>query len=81
ASGKPFIASDVPGLTDVVKNAGILFPLGDEKKLAEIIERLKNDRDFYEYIGQRGLERSQLFDINIMLDEYLELYKECDLKI
>ena len=34
ASGKPFIASNVPGLSDIVGGAGVLFTFEDEKELA-----------------------------------------------
>ena len=37
ASGKPFIASDVPGVRELVAGAGVLFPCGDAGKLAEAI--------------------------------------------
>lgn len=75
ASGKPFIASNVAGLTDVVKDAGILFEYGDENELAELILKLKNDRNYYELVGRRGLEKSKNYDIETMIDEYLKLYK------
>ena len=74
ASGKPFLATDVPGLTEVVKGAGILFPYGDEKKLAEIIINLKNNLEFYSEISDRGQERSKNYDIDVMLDRYIEIY-------
>lgn len=76
ASGKPFLATEVPGLTDVVKNAGILFPYGEEKYLAEIIIKLQNDKEFYKHIGIRGLDRSANYDIEKMLDEYIKLYQK-----
>ena len=31
AAGLPVVASDVPGLAQIVKGAGILFPAGDDK--------------------------------------------------
>ncbi|MDR1895905.1 MAG: glycosyltransferase [Prevotellaceae bacterium] len=76
ASGKPFIASDVPGLHDVVDGAGLLFPVGDEKKLAEKINSLLSDKDFYEKTAATCLERAKKYDINRMVDQYIELYKE-----
>lgn len=75
ASGKPFIATDVPGLKEVVENAGILFPYGDEKALSEQILKLKNDRNYYNSIGRRGYEKSKCYNIEIMINQYLKLYK------
>ena len=44
SAGKPFIASDVDGLNDVVRGAGLLFRHGDDKQLAELITTLINER-------------------------------------
>ncbi|RTE53804.1 glycosyltransferase [Arenibacter aquaticus] len=74
ASGKPFLSTEAPGLTDVVEGAGLLFPIGDEQKLAEIITKLKNEESFYSEISKKGVERSKNYDIELMIDQYLELY-------
>lgn len=75
ASGKPFIASDVPGLRDIVRGAGLLFPAGNEKILAEKINSLIVDKDFYDKTAKACLERSKEYDINRMVDQYIDLYK------
>ena len=41
ASGRPVVASDVPGLREIVGNAGILFPQGDAQALAKTILALE----------------------------------------
>ncbi len=74
ASGKPFLASDVPGLNEVVKGAGILFPEGDAQSLANEILKLSEDPEFYKKIASSGLKRSQKYDIEIMVDKYINLY-------
>lgn len=76
ASGKPFIASEVPGLKDIVSGAGLLFPHEDEKKLAEQINVLISNPELYKKVSQVCLERSKQYDINVMVDKYIELYKE-----
>ena len=43
ASGRPFIASDVDGLHEMVNGAGVLFPDGDHIALASAI-RHRNDK-------------------------------------
>jgi glycosyltransferase involved in cell wall biosynthesis len=75
ASGRPFIASDVPGLTEVVENAGILFPEGDENILASEISRLLNDKTLYQKVASASKKRSKKYDIEIMVDNYLSLYE------
>lgn len=46
AAGKPVVASDVPGLAEVVGGAGLLFPQGDEKALAGTIEKTRLGQGF-----------------------------------
>lgn len=75
ASGMPFIASDVPGLHDIVAGAGLLFPKGDEISLSNLIKTLIEDEEFYDRIAQACYERSKIYDINIMIDKYIDLYK------
>jgi len=74
ASGKPFIASDVPGLHEVVQNAGILFPQGDEKALSKEILALLENPTYYETTVQKCLERSEEYDIVKMVDKHIQLY-------
>lgn len=75
ASGKPFIASDVPGLTEVVSGYGILFPNGDHKSLASNITQLITNEDYCTEVVARCKERSKQFDINDMVKGYLKLYR------
>jgi glycosyltransferase involved in cell wall biosynthesis len=75
ASGKPFIASDVPGLQEVVKDAGLLFEDKNEKQLALHIKRLLEDQNYREKIAQACQERAKLYDIQKMVDQQVELYK------
>jgi glycosyltransferase involved in cell wall biosynthesis len=75
ASVRPFIASDVPGLRDIVNGAGLLFPDGDEKALAGKINTLLSDSELYEKVRQNCLARAKEYDINKMVDKYIELYK------
>ena len=74
AAGKPVIASDVPGLAEVVGGAGILFPPGDDEALAEAIRKLSADREFYKRTAEACLRRSQDFDIRKTAEAYLALY-------
>ena len=75
ASGRPFIASDVDGLHEIVKDAGILFPHGDYKQLAKEIRQLCNNPVHYNVVARECQERAKQFDISIMAEKYNELYK------
>lgn len=72
---KPFIASDVEGLREVVSGAGLLFKEGDSKELAEIILKLRNDNAFYSKIAEQCLQRAQKYDISTMVEKYNEIYQ------
>ncbi len=76
ASGKPFLASDVPGLREVVKGAGILFEQGNEKELAAKIQELLDDPILYGKVAQACQARAKEFDIGIMVQKHVELYHE-----
>jgi glycosyltransferase involved in cell wall biosynthesis len=75
ASGKPFIASDVPGLQEIVGGAGVLFKQGDARDLANKIERLLTDEVYYQEIVTSCLKRAEQYDIQIMVDKHLHLYQ------
>lgn len=75
AAGKPVIASDVDGLAQVVEGAGILFPLGDDKKLADIIKQLIEEQTYYQQVAANCMERAKKFDIQKMVDAYNEVYE------
>jgi glycosyltransferase involved in cell wall biosynthesis len=73
--GKPFIASDVNGLREVTQGYGLLFPHEDAEALANIIQRLHNDRQYYQRVAEDCLERAKQFDISTMVDAYNMVYK------
>jgi len=75
AAGKPTLASDVPGLAEVVGGAGILFPCGDVPALAREILRLAEDEDFYKKTANACAKRAEDFDIHKMSDTYLRAYE------
>lgn len=70
SAGKPFVASDVNGLREVTKDWGLLFPHEDDKALAEIINRLGSDAEYYNEISDRCYRRAKMFDISKMVEEY-----------
>lgn len=76
ASGRPFIASDVDGLREMVGGAGELFPLGDDKKLADIIQRLCEHPSVYHKVAKRCQERAREYDISVTASKYLQLYQQ-----
>lgn len=76
ASGKPFIASDVDGLREVTKDAGILFEHQNCKQLADEIKKVTTDNLYCKLIVERCQRKAKLYDINKMADGYLNTYIE-----
>lgn len=70
ASGRPFVASDVDGLRDIVGGYGVLFPQGDDVALAGEIRRLCEDGTWAAEVAERCQERAREFDIERMAREY-----------
>lgn len=75
ASGKPVIASDVPGLSQVVGGAGLLVDIKDSKELAKAILSLRSV-ETYKETSQKCLLRSEKYTIEWCADNYLKLYEK-----
>ncbi|MCY0970066.1 glycosyltransferase [Chryseobacterium wangxinyae] len=70
----PTIASNVDGLAQVVDNAGILFETENSNQLAEIVLSLE-DNEKYQSVAEKCFERAKQFDIMIMVNKSIALYK------
>jgi glycosyltransferase involved in cell wall biosynthesis len=75
ASGKPFIASNVPGLKEVVEGRGLLFETGDFKALSNQIKMLTDNKKFYDEIANSCLQKAKQYDITTMITQYINLYE------
>ena len=71
---KPFIASNVPGLKEVVGGYGLLFDQGDSKGLAEKIMSLISNQKYYNEISDKCADRAKEFDLDKMTDQYVDVY-------
>ncbi len=74
ASGRPFIASDVDGLREIVRKHGVLFTHGDAHQLAHHINDLCTNPDRYKEVAQNCQSRAREFDIRNTAQNYLQLY-------
>lgn len=56
ASGRPIIATDMPGCRDLVRHGenGLLVPVGDIDALAGALERLASDRNLRQALGREA---------------------------
>ncbi|SKB96032.1 Glycosyltransferase involved in cell wall bisynthesis [Soonwooa buanensis] len=80
ASGKPFLGSDVEGVNDIVPNSNFLFEAGNEVALAKLISEVKTNSCFRTDLVNQGVAHAKKFDIEIMVDKYLDLYQEVIVK-
>lgn len=74
ASGRPFIASDVDGLHEIVEGYGLLVPPEDPKALADTIRWVVDNPACANDIALKCVERAKQFDIEIMADRYNRIY-------
>ncbi len=72
--GKPFLASDVDGLREVVYGAGILFPHSNAEALAAEILKLDSSTELYKAVADACRQRCLQFDISKMTDGYCKIY-------
>lgn len=75
AAGRPFIGSNVPGLSEIVAGAGVLFEQGNSRVLADKIMELLNDKDYYTQVVEACRKRASQYDIHKMVDQHITLYE------
>lgn len=76
ASKTPVIASNIPGLKEIVKNFGLLFEKGNPNDLAQKIQSLYKDEKYYQQVQEACFLRANDFDIEFMVDAYIMEYKK-----
>lgn len=78
AAGLPIVATRVDGAPEVIIDGvnGYLFEPADVKGMAERVTRLLEDPIMARTMGKSGQDLPKEFDINIMVKEQEDLYKE-----
>lgn len=74
ACGVPVVGSRSGEIPNVIGNAGLIFPEGDTKKLAEQLKRLYTDWDLAKQLARNGLSRVQDLFTNERLAERLDSF-------
>ena len=77
ASGVPIVATKVGGIPTVVEDgvSAKLVPAGDAVSLAQAIRSLVTSEDRLHHMAIAARERSQQFDLNIVLDKLVTTYQ------
>lgn len=76
ASGTPFIASDVPGLHEIVSGAGILVDPGSPETVAKSIVKLTEDPEYRESVIEACMKRAANYNLERIATGYTSLYKK-----
>ncbi|MFA6160937.1 MAG: glycosyltransferase family 4 protein [Patescibacteria group bacterium] len=74
--GVPVVASDLPGVREVVKNAGVTVGVNDEVALAKAVEDLLNDTDRRQTFAKAAREKALGMDWNKHAQTLLDYYKQ-----
>jgi glycosyltransferase involved in cell wall biosynthesis len=75
AAGLPVAASEAPGLGNLVRGAGLLFPPGDAIVCAAAIRRLREDGNLAESLIEKGGARAAEYSLERCAAAYEELYR------
>ena len=75
---KPVIASNLNGIIDLIGNEkeGLLIPSKDSQALADVIERLYNDKELQTFLAKNAKEKIKLFDTKIIAKQWKAYYEE-----
>lgn len=76
AQGKPVLASNVPGLAEVVEIGDLLFTPDNEQELADKVLKLYNDPALRLKLAEMCRTQASKYDIRNMATRYLEFYKK-----
>ncbi|MDR3011472.1 MAG: glycosyltransferase [Sphingobacterium sp.] len=72
--GKPFIASNVKGLREIVEGNGLLFSFGNAEELSDKIRIAVEDNEQRQIIISRCYNKALQYDIKYMIDKYEKVY-------
>ena len=78
ACGTPVVASDVGGLSFIVRagETGFLVPEGDEEAFAACISKILRHPELRDQLGARGVEVAQDYAWPVIAGKIAELYRE-----
>jgi len=82
ASGVPVIATDVPGINELVQNEvnGLIVPINDSQTVAEKTKRIIIDAQLRNNLIKCGLETAKKYSLEIILNQHIKLYMSGKMK-
>lgn len=79
AAGKPLVAADIGGIPEMVEDDvnGLLFPNGDEERLASCLSRMLGDAELRRRMAAAGREKAErLYNADRHYSEVMKVYGE-----
>lgn len=76
AAGLPVVASEAVGLGELVKDAGLTFPVGNDASCAVDILRIESQPALAERLAVLGHERAARYSIERCAERYVQLYEK-----
>ncbi len=73
-SGLPVIAANNTALKEIINSAGLLHDANNYAAFAEDIQKLISDKEFYNDMKIRGLERAKKFSVNNTVKGLVEVF-------
>ncbi|HXJ41500.1 MAG TPA: glycosyltransferase [Bryobacteraceae bacterium] len=83
AAGVPAVASETGGNPEVIEDgeSGLLFPVGDARRLAEQLVLLWSNQTFREGLIRHALRRvNEQFSLSTMVEQYQSMYERLAVK-
>ena len=76
AAGRPVVASDVGGLSEIIENEvnGLLIPARDEEALAAAMRRLVEDPALVDHLGQHARQAATRYARGPSIDKVIQVY-------
>jgi len=74
--GKPVICTDSIGSPEGKQEEELIVERGNSEELAAMLEKLLNDRAFYEKAVKVSGKRAGLFNKEKVMEKYLQVYSE-----
>jgi len=82
ACGVVPVVSDIPGLKDVVADAGFMATVGDEESFAEVIKKINDNRNELFNKAQKSSQRMrECFSSEVMSKGYIEVVEKISHKL
>ena len=76
ASQTPVVVSNVPGLAEVVGDAGIKCSVNNVDEFTRAIKKVTNDNEYARQLAKLGKKQVNKYDVRKMTKDYLKLYKQ-----